>query len=244
MKRFHGTVMIAVCLTAGLLLSGTAAAIDYRLAVKDDPCYPTAYYDHSGRDWNCGTFTYSGHRGNDFGIGGFTEMDKGRNVVAAAGGVVLEAHDGEYDRCTSGACSPPNGNYVKIQHDDGRITYYLHLRRFSVSVAVGQRVNCGIRIGQVGSSGYSTGPHLHFQVWDPQYGTDDPFAGSCGGPLSYWANQGAYMGLPGRACDPAGCGTLVSGGTGTAEHGGAALVLLLAPALFAVGIGRRLRNRL
>jgi len=232
-------IITTACLVASLLFVGSAGAIDYRFSIKDDPAYPTSYYDHSGYDWNCGTFTYSGHRGNDYGIGSFPEMDKGRNVVAAAGGTVIEAHDGEYDRCTTGDCSPPNGNYVKIQHDDGKMTYYLHLKKWSVNVSVGQRAYCGIRIGQVGSSGYSTGPHLHFQVWTPEYGTDDPFAGSCGGPLSYWVNQGAYMGIPGRECDPEGCGTLISTGPEGAEHGGTAAVIILVTAILAVVLKRR-----
>ena len=208
MKAKHAFI---VMILAALLTATGAWASDFRLSVTGTPVYPTSYFYHSGNDWNCGTFTYSGHKGSDFGIGSFPEMDKGRDVVAAATGIVLEAHDGEYDRCTSGSCSPPNGNYVKIEHGDGKITNYLHLRKFSVSVSVGQKVYCGQKIGQVGSSGYSTGPHLHFQVWDPQWGTDDPFAGNCGGPLSYWVNQGAYMGVPASQCDPQGfCGENLS----------------------------------
>ena len=42
--------------------------------------YPTAYVDHAGNDWNCGTNTYSGHRGSDFGVGGFPGMDAGTKL--------------------------------------------------------------------------------------------------------------------------------------------------------------------
>ena len=45
-----------------------------------DGTYPTTYFDHSGKDWNCGNFVYGGHVGSDFGIGGFGEMDKGYNI--------------------------------------------------------------------------------------------------------------------------------------------------------------------
>ena len=120
MKRFP--MIVATCLVASLLIAGNARAINYFFPVKDEPVYPTGYFYHSGNDWNCGTFTWSGHQGSDFGIGGFPQMDVGRIAQAAAPGTVVEAHDGEYDRCTSGSCSPPNGNYVKIEHDDGKKT--------------------------------------------------------------------------------------------------------------------------
>jgi hypothetical protein len=54
------------------------------------------------------------------------------------------------------------GNLVKVRHDDGSIGYYAHLSAFSVRP--GQRVGRGSTIGRVGSTGNSTGPHLHFEV--------------------------------------------------------------------------------
>ena len=232
-------ISFVVCSLLCTLFAAHAEAVRFRLAVVGDPAYPTSYFYHSGQDYMCGNFTYYAHQGSDVGIGGFTEMDKGRDVVAAAGGTVMEAHDGEADRCTSGNCSPPNGNYVKLKHDDGKITYYLHLRKWSVAVSTGQRVLCGQKIGQVGSSGYSTGPHLHFQVWTPDYGTDDPFAGPCGGPLTYWVNQGAYMGLPGRTCDPASCGTMLVPKGGDGQRPWAATLIFLVPVLFAMALKKR-----
>lgn len=58
------------------------------------------------------------------------------------------------------------GNYVLIAHEGGEHTLYAHMRRGSVHVRVGQRVAVGEQIGEAGSSGNSTGPHLHFQVID------------------------------------------------------------------------------
>jgi murein DD-endopeptidase MepM/ murein hydrolase activator NlpD len=74
----------------------------------------------------------------------------GTAVVATEDGVVLEARrHGGY------------GNMVLIDHEDGHRTLYGHLRRFSVKP--GQKVRKGDTVGEVGSTGRSTGPHLHFE---------------------------------------------------------------------------------
>ncbi|URN12167.1 M23 family metallopeptidase [Streptomyces radiopugnans] len=77
--------------------------------------------------------------------------------------------------------SPPSwggayGNQVVIRHSDGRYSQYGHLS--SLSVSAGQTVNTGQQIGAVGSTGNSTGPHLHFEIRTaPGYGSDiDPLA--------------------------------------------------------------------
>ncbi len=194
---------VEVRLLGPILLSGLACAAEFRQPVIGDVVV-TAYYDLGGtRDWNCGTHTYRGHRGTDLGIvGRFAAQDAGRDVVAGADGRVTRTHDGEFDRCTTGDCAGGGGfgNHVVLEHADGKVTYYAHLRRGSVSVREGQQIRCGERLGQVGSSGFSTGPHLHFEV---RVGgnADDPFTGQCGGPLSYWVNQGAYRGLPSAECE-------------------------------------------
>ena len=187
---------------AWVVVATFAGAVEFRQPVVGDVVV-TAYYDLGGtQDWNCGAHTYAGHRGTDLGIiGRFAAQDEGRDVVAGADGRVTRTHDGEFDRCTTGNCAGGGGfgNHVVIEHDDGKVTYYAHLRRGSVAVAQGQQVRCGDRLGQVGSSGFSTGPHLHFEV---RVGgaADDPFTGRCGGPLSYWVQQGAYRALPSAEC--------------------------------------------
>jgi murein DD-endopeptidase MepM/ murein hydrolase activator NlpD len=75
----------------------------------------------------------------------------GREVPSAGGGqVVVAGEQGGY------------GNTVVIDHGNGIRTRYAHLS--SVQVEVGARVNAGTVVGRVGSSGRSTGPHLHFEV--------------------------------------------------------------------------------
>ena len=166
--------------------------------------YPTAYYDHYGVDWACGSIRYSGHRGSDFGVGSWSGMDAGRDIAAAADGTVIAANDGEYDRCSSGACGGGGGygNYVAVRHADGMVTYYAHMKKWSVAVSYGQTVSCGQKLGEVGSSGYSTGPHLHFE---PRSGSTrvDPFRGSCSSFGGSWISQGSHGGRPAISCGPA-----------------------------------------
>ncbi len=192
-------------MTAALLLVLTAQAQDYSFPTSEvdfGNFYVTAYYDHDGVDWSCGGYQYSGHRGNDYGVGSWTGMDAGQDIVAAADGTVAYTNDGEYDRCSTGDCDGGGGygNYVKLQHADGKVTYYAHMRQWSVAVSAGAWVACGTKLGEVGSSGYSTGPHLHFEVREASGSQSDPFDGDCSFPPSYWVAQGSYMGKPGRSC--------------------------------------------
>ncbi|PJZ80249.1 M23 family metallopeptidase [Leptospira meyeri] len=60
-----------------------------------------------------------------------------------------------------------SANYVKILHDDGTIGQYAHLRYMGVLVKRGQRVSSGSPLGYAGSTGFSDGPHLHFEVYKP-----------------------------------------------------------------------------
>ncbi len=79
----------------------------------------------------------------------------GTPIKAAASGTVIRASNG----WTGGY-----GNLVVIQHANGMITFYAHMLNGSMKVSVGQHVTQGQVIGLVGSTGRSTGPHLHFEV--------------------------------------------------------------------------------
>jgi murein DD-endopeptidase MepM/ murein hydrolase activator NlpD len=78
----------------------------------------------------------------------------GTPIVAAADGVVAE----------SGPASG-FGLWIRIRHSDGTITVYGHINRSLVMQ--GQRVRAGQEIAEMGNRGNSTGPHLHFEVWNP-----------------------------------------------------------------------------
>ncbi len=190
-----------------LALVGSAAAQDYAFPASADDYgefYPTAYVDRGGvTDWNCGDITYSGHRGSDYGGGSWTGMDAGRDITAAAAGTVVATNDGVADDCSTGDCGGGGGfgNYVKIEHADGKSTYYAHLKTWSVAVSTGQYVTCGTKLGEMGSSGNSTGPHVHFEVRTSAGSSTDPFDGPCSAPPTYWVDQGAWNGLPGLVCE-------------------------------------------
>jgi murein DD-endopeptidase MepM/ murein hydrolase activator NlpD len=88
----------------------------------------------------------------------------GTPIVAAAPGVVEQAgwNDGGF------------GNLVEIRHSDGSMTRYAHNNRLNVST--GQTVAQGQQIAEMGSTGYSTGPHLHFEVHPEGSGAVNPVA--------------------------------------------------------------------
>ncbi|GAB4277352.1 MAG: peptidoglycan DD-metalloendopeptidase family protein [Coriobacteriia bacterium] len=92
------------------------------------------------------------HTGIDIGSNSGQSID-GQPIVAAGDGIVIKAeYYGGY------------GNTVMIDHGNGLVTLYAHQRSGGIMVSAGQQVVAGQRIGTVGSTGYSTGPHLHFEV--------------------------------------------------------------------------------
>lgn len=154
------------------------------------------YVDHdslanSVKDYNCASATYDGHQGTDFDIVDFYAMDEGSPVQCAAAGVVYSVHDGSFDR-NSVLNVGDTSNSVTIIHSDGSYAAYLHFKKNTIRVKKGQSVNVGDTLGMIGSSGYSTGPHLHFEVGAPNGDVVDPFTGPCQSGLSLWQMQYPY----------------------------------------------------
>lgn len=154
------------------------------------------------QDYQCGTITYDvagyNHQGIDIATWpfGWDMMDNNKaEVVAAADGVIVNKQDGQFDQNCVLADVP--ANYVILSHPDGSQTWYWHLKNGSVTaLPVGTAVNAGDYLGIVGSSGSSTGPHLHFEVYDPNGNLVDPYAGPCNsfnGNTSWWNNQKPYI---------------------------------------------------
>lgn len=168
----------------------------------------SSYYDNnsspSAVSYKCDSQTYNDHRGTDFRGARYTP------IYAAASGML----NYRYDNCTStgffgSKCGGGFGNHVRIGHDlseDGwsyrTTTIYAHMQQGTP--ALYQFIYCGWYVGQIGSSGSSTAPHLHFEVRRNGNPRDDPYAGSCNarGAWSegYWTNQYGFDGNPTTAC--------------------------------------------
>ncbi len=181
--------MLAGLMLAGLMLAGgsASAAELFQLPVDCTPgedCWIAQYFDtESGveaADHLCGVMTYDGHNGTDFAIANYRRMADGVSVLAVAPGVVVGARDGMVD--FRGPANPQRvegrgcGNSVVIDHGDGLVTRYCHMRNGSVTVALDDQVAAGDVLGLVGQSGLADFPHLHFTA---QFnGVDfDPFTG-------------------------------------------------------------------
>jgi murein DD-endopeptidase MepM/ murein hydrolase activator NlpD len=92
---------------------------------------------------------------------GYSRMHRGTDFAASTGTPVMAAGDGVVVR--AGPFST-YGNYVRIRHGDNYDTAYAHLSRFGRGIHTGARVRQGEVIGYVGTTGRSTGPHLHYEV--------------------------------------------------------------------------------
>lgn len=141
---------------------------------------------------------YDGHTGVDF------KSTFGYGIWAGANGTVYKIEN----NCPDGlnpSCGDGYGNHVRILHADGKVTIYGHMKQGTVAVSGGQSILCSRLLGNVGNSGKSTNPHLHFELRinnGPGLGSDltiDPFVGPAGGGFrstkiaSYWVNQnGGY----------------------------------------------------
>lgn len=197
---------LPVANTDGAYLSSMVIGVDH------DPV------DHGGLGWDCLAYDgaenfprcYDQHDGTDYLLnGGFPIMDAELGwVVAAAPGTVVDTHDGEYDRCHADLAGqeihsdgyPMQANYVILEHAEGWLTRYWHLKKDTVAVQVGDAVACGQPLGLIGSSGISAQPHLHFELQNPADEVIDPYAGSASQPESYWVQQEGLYGLPAELC--------------------------------------------
>lgn len=127
--------------------------------------------------------TYYGSKDHEGGAVDFP-VAAGTPIHAVADGVVLNSAD-------MGA----GGNMATIRHADGTITGYAHMIELPL-VKVGEQVKAGQVIGFVGSTGHSTGPHLHFEVWKSQVWGQEILA------YEYMKSHGVDLGLctSGDAC--------------------------------------------
>jgi|GEM_PF-2227870 hypothetical protein len=172
----------------------------------NDPGYHgvSAFVDHNPAhpnqllDWACGARTYDtsnyDHAGTDFFTWPFAwnKMDNDQvQIIAAAPGTIVLKQDGNFDRSCAMNSNPWNG--VVIRHADGSQIWYIHMKKNSVTAkSVGATVAQGEYLGIVGSSGSSTGPHLHFELHNTGGTVIDPYAGACNNITSWWIAQKPY----------------------------------------------------
>ena len=94
-------------------------------------------------------------------IDGFNKMHRGTDFAAPMGTPIMASGDGVVKK--AGWCGG-GGNCVKIKHNSTYQTIYAHMSKFARGIKAGVRVKQGQTIGYVGSTGKSTGPHLHYEV--------------------------------------------------------------------------------
>lgn len=148
-------------------------------------CYIQQYVDtdpsDEARDFRGGLLSYQNHGGTDFALLTRHQMRVGVSVLAAADGRVdgvrNDMEDGQLLRDGRKSIKGKDcGNAVKLDHGDGWVTLYCHLKKGSVSLRKGQLVRAGQKIGLVGMSGLAQFPHVHISVFQGKFRID-PFTG-------------------------------------------------------------------
>ncbi len=161
-----------------------------------------AAFPNQIQDFNCGTRTYDlnsgyNHQGIDFFTFpyGWDKMDNNQvSVHAVASGIIIDKTDNNPDRSCSFNVTT-DWNYISVRHADGSYVWYGHMKAGSLTTKiVGNSVNEGEFLGIVGSSGISTGPHLHLETHTVTDQLIEPFTGACNSlnTDTWWQSQENY----------------------------------------------------
>ncbi len=174
-------MLVFICLPVALAQGGDAPRFVFPVnCTLGQNCWTTNYIDvepseESVRDFTCGPRSYENHQGTDFALATMADMKAGVDVLAALDGVVSRFRDGESDSIKTREQldqireeNKDCGNGIVIDHSSagyaGWQTIYCHLRGGSIQVAQGQKVKAGEKMAEIGHSGYTEFPHLHFGV--------------------------------------------------------------------------------
>lgn len=156
-----------------------------------DRTYDSSIYNHGGTDIVPWPFPWNQLEEN------------GVQIIAAADGVIIYKYDddvNDHNCLVTDTINISLGNYIVIEHPNGMTSWYAHMKHNSLTTKdAGMSVQAGEFLGIVGSSGFTTGPHVHFEVHDGDNifaPTLDPFAGPCNtlnpDTGSLWADQLPY----------------------------------------------------
>ena len=166
MRAFGASILVS--------LAASEAAGDFSLSFPVDcslgsDCFIQQYVDHDpgpdSSDFTCGPLSYDGHNGTDIALLTTNAMEDGVSVLASAAGLVAGVRDGEPDTGLSGLTPGKEcGNGVAIDHGNGWVTQYCHLKRGSLRVVPDQHIEAGFPIGDIGLSGKTEFPHVHVSV--------------------------------------------------------------------------------
>ena len=214
MKIFTGLLAVVFVMFIGyadLYALSISLGVPVNCTIGED-CWIQNYYDHkkgSGRkDYACGRLSYSGHDGTDFRLPNYPAMQRGTAVLAAAPGKVLRTRDYMPD-ININKINPEliqdrkAGNGVVIDHGNGWVTQYSHLKQGSLQVDPGQKVDKGDKLGLIGLSGNTEFPHVEFTVRYKGKAID-PFVGkkgfqSCGNTTGSLWTESALQDMPYQA---------------------------------------------
>lgn len=161
---------------------------------------------------NCSSFSHSGSNRYAFDFA----MEPGRVVVAVRGGMVTALDESHVDNQENAI---DEANFVEILHGDGTASFYAHLMQDGVLVELGETVSAGQPIGRVGLTGFTTGPHLHFEVTACEAGCDSiPVTFNNASPPD---EGGLQAGRRYEAVQPGGGGLRIDGGSSSSDAPGA-----------------------
>lgn len=199
--RFPGIAFLV--LMAGL---SRAAAGEFAFPANctiGDDCFiqmmPDMDPGHGATDPFCGSATRDGYPGTDIRLLSMAEITKGVDVFAMSGGTVIEARDGLTDKIVRSRKDAETvfgrecGNGVAIDHGNATVTHYCHMRQESVTVAAGDRVAKGQKIGEIGASGMAYYPGLHVAVTRNGKIVDPVSGRRAGEPCSKTAEAGRSL---------------------------------------------------
>jgi hypothetical protein len=195
-------------LLSAVLTASPARAVNLGVPVGCDygkECYISRYYDHESKeegkavDYTCSYLSSDGYGSTDFMLKDSALMERGVPVLAGDEGTVVFVRDGMQDADVTlvgeeAVRGRECGNGVILSHERGYRTEYCHLKKDSVAVRKGDKVEQGDKLGEIGMSGSAAFPYLQFTVLRDGVPAD-PFTGEdpvtealhipCGSASSY-----------------------------------------------------------